>query len=177
MNTKMNKLALAMGALVMAGGAWAADSGSTAMGTSATIVDECSVGNIAPLAFSDLVMLNAGAQSATASASTGGTFDAICTNNIANTPKLKFSSANALTTSSFRLVGTDTSTYIVYTLKQTGTGATAITHGTEAAFPGFSADGKVKKLAIAGSIAASDKAEKKVQVYSDTITILSSYNL
>lgn len=175
MNTTMKKLALAIGALVMAGGAMAADSGSGTMGGSAAIVDECSVGTLATLTFGNLAMLTSGAQSSSASASTGGgTFDAICTNNSANTPKLRFTSANT-GTSDFRLVGADTSTYIVYTL---ATGAdVAIAYGTDAAFAGFTADGTVKNLTIKGSIAAAAKAAKKVQAYTDTITIQSSYNL
>ncbi|MBH2019392.1 MAG: spore coat protein U domain-containing protein [Burkholderiales bacterium] len=175
MNTKFSKLALAIGALVMAGGAMAADSGSGTMGISASIVDECSVGNTVALAFGNLAMLTAGAQSATASASTsGGTFDAICTNNTLNTPKLRFSSANT-GTSDFRMVGTDTTSYIVYTLATAADAA--IVYGTDAAFAGFTADGTVKSLTIKGSIAASEKGAKKVQAYSDIITIQSSYNL
>lgn len=176
MNTKMSKLALAIGAMAMAGGAMAADSGSGTMGSSAAIVDECSVGTLATLTFGNLAMLTTGAQSATASASTGGgTFNAICTNNSANTPNLRFTSANT-GTSNFRMIGaTDATQFIVYTL---ATGAdVAIAYGTDAAFAGFTADGTVKNLTIKGSIAAGEKAAKKVQAYSDTITIMSSYNL
>lgn len=175
MNTKMNKLALAIGALVMAGGAMAGASGTAPIGVNAVIVNECSVGNVLPLAFGTLSMLNNGAQSATASDSTGGgTFDAICTD-AAPTPKLKFTSANTGATTDFRLVGADTSTFIVYTLKESG--GPAITLATDAAFTAFSADGMTKNLAIAGSIAFGDKAAKKAQAYSDTITITSSFGL
>jgi spore coat protein U-like protein len=177
MNANMNKLALAIGAMVVAAGAMAANSGSTTMGANAAIVDACSVGNIGALQFGNLAMLTAGAQSGTASGSTGGgSFDAICTNNTLNTPKLKFTSANTLT-STFRLMGADTSSFIVYTLKESGVGGLDITYGTDAAFTGFGADGTVKSLAIVGSIAYDEKAGKKVQSYSDTITIQSSYNL
>jgi spore coat protein U-like protein len=174
---KMRKFALAIGAIIMAGGVSAADSGTgAAMVASATIVDECSVGNVAALAFGNLAMLNAGAQSTLPSASTGGgTFDAICTNNSANTPKLRFTSGNALATSTFRMVGADASTYIVYTLKESN--ENNIAYGTDAAFAGFAADGLVKSLVIKGSIAADEKVAKKVQGYSDTITIQASYSL
>jgi len=178
MNTTMNKLALAIGALVMAGGAMAAGSESGTMGTSAAILNECSVGNFSPLAFGTLAMLSNGAQSSADSASTGGgTFDAICTNG-APTPKLKFTSANTGTgTINFQLIGTDGS-LIVYTLKESSTGGTAaIVYGTDAAFTGFTATGTTKSLSIAGSITAEQKKAKKVQPYSDTITITSSFGL
>jgi spore coat protein U-like protein len=183
MNANMNKLALAIGAMVVATGAMATtatDSGSTTMGANAAIVDACSVGNIVALQFGNLTMLTgAGAQSASPSNSTsGGSFDAICTNNSSNTPKLRFTSANVpgTGTSTFRLIGaTDATQFIVYTLKESG--GAAIAYNTDAAFTDFVADGAVKPLAIAGSIAVVDKAGKKVQSYSDTITIQSSYNL
>lgn len=175
MNTTMNKLALAMSALVMAGGAVAADSGSATMGVSATIVNECSVGNTVALAFGNLAMLTGAAQSSGASASTGGgTFSAICTSNAANTPALRFTSANT-GTSDFRLVGADGTSFIAYTLATSG--SVDIAHSTDAAFTDFEADGTVKALRIQGSISAAEKAGKKVQAYSDTITIQSSYNL
>lgn len=176
MNTTMNKLALAMGALMMTNGAMAADSGSTTMGVTASIVDACALGNTVALAFGELTMLTNTAQSPTASDSSGGgTFDAICTKNTLNTPKLKFTSANTEGTNSFRLVGADNTSYIVYTLATVG--GTAIAHATDAAFNGFNADGVVKNLTIKGSITGAEKAGKKVQAYSDTITIQASYNL
>lgn len=175
MNANMNKLALAIGAMVVAAGAMAADSGSGTMGGTAAIIDECSVGTFATLTFGNLAMLTTGAQSGTPSASTGGgTFNAICTNNPANTPMLRFTSANT-GTSNFRLVGDDGNTYIIYTLATAAD--VAIAYDTDAAFGGFTADGAVKNLTIKGSIAAVAKAAKKVQAYSDTITIQSSYNL
>lgn len=175
MNTKMSKLALALGALVAAGGAMAADSGTTTMGVSAAIVNECSLGNVTALAFGNLAMLTSGAQSSTASASSGGgTFDAICTNG-APTPKLRFTSANVGGTSSFRLVGADATTFIAYTVAESG--GTAITYGTDAAFTGFAADGTVDSLTLTGSISAAQKAAKPIQAYTDTITITSSFDL
>lgn len=175
MNTKMTKLALALGALVMAGGAMAVDSGTGTMGVSASIINECAVGTAAELTFGDLAMLTAaGAQIATASASTGGgTFQAICTNGTPS-PAFKFTSLNTAD-SKFRLVGDDASTFIIYTLATAANAA--ITYGTAAAFTGFIADGTAQTLTIKGSIAAADKAAKGVQAYSDTITITSSYTL
>jgi spore coat protein U-like protein len=174
MKTKFNKMAFALAAALLSAGAFATDSGSATMGVTASIADECSVGNTVILDFGQLSMLSNGAQSSSASISvSGGTFDAICTNGT-TTPKLKFASANTSGTD-FRLKGADGSTYIVYTLAESG--GTAIAYDTAAAFTGFSADGTTKSLAITSSIAATEKAGKAKQAYSDTITITSTYGI
>jgi spore coat protein U-like protein len=170
---KFNKFAVAIAVALLSAGAFATDSGSATMGVTASITDQCSVGNTVALDFGPLSMLSNGAQSGNASASTsGGTFDAICTNGT-TTPKLKFASANSSGTD-FRLVGDD-GTHIVYTLAESG--GTAIAYNTAAAFSGFDADGTTKSLAITGSIAASEKAGKAKQAYTDTITITSTYGI
>jgi spore coat protein U-like protein len=174
MKMKFNKFAVAAAAALLSAGAFATDSGSARMDVSASIADECSVGNVVTLAFGQLSMLSNGAQSSTASTSTaGGTFDAICTNGTA-TPKLKFESKNT-SGSDFRLQGADLSTYIVYSLAESG--GTAIGYNTAASFTGFDADGTTKSLAIVGSIAATDKAGKAKQAYTDQITITSTYGI
>lgn len=173
MNNKLNKLVLAIGAVVMSGGVMAAASGSSSMNTTASVLAECSVGNVTALAFGDLVMLDKGGASNTASASSGGgTFDAACTTGT-STPKLKFTSANTGTAANFRFVGADATSFIVYTLAESGNAA--ITAGADAAFTGFTADGVAKNLTIKGSIASGEKSGKKAQAYSDTITITSSF--
>lgn len=175
MTTKFNKLAIAVAAALLSASAFATDSGSADMGVTASIGEECSIGNTVTLDFGTLSMLSNGGTSSAASTSTGGgTFDAICTSGT-TTPKLKFTSANAGSTSSFRLVGADTTTFITYTLAESG--GTAIAYDTAAAFTGFSADGSTKNLAITGSIAAADKSGKAMQAYSDTITITSTYGI
>lgn len=174
MKTKMRKLALVIGPLVMTGGAMADFSGSATMGVSAAIVNECSVGNINPMTFGDLAMLEAGAQSSAFSYSTGGTFDVICTNNPANTPKLRFTSANT-EGNNFRLKGADPSYYIEYRLLTNTAGS--INHGTDVEFAGLTANGFVSNLFVRGLIQPSFRSGKKVQTYSDTLTIQSSYNL
>lgn len=173
MTNKMTKLMLATGAMALTGLVMAANDTAT-MGVSAGIDNECAIGNVVGLTFGDLSMLSAGGQASTSSASTGGgTFDVICTNG-SPAPKLNFTSANS-GAGNFRLIGTDAMTVIVYTIYESNN--TAIAHGTNAAFTGFSADGAVKSLRIKGSIAASEKALKRVQEYSDTITITSSFTL
>ena len=52
--TKLGKLALAMGSLMLVGGAMAADSGTGAVVASAQINPECAVGNATALDFSAL---------------------------------------------------------------------------------------------------------------------------
>lgn len=173
MKTPSHQLAATVAAALLSVSAYAADSGEATMGVTASIGQECSIGNIAPLAFGALGMLNNGAQSSADSASiTGGTFDAICTAGT-NLPKLKFTSANS-SGSDFRLLGADDA-YIVYTLKESG--GTPIAYNAAAAFGGFEADGTARNLAIVGAISADEKRAKAAQSYSDTITITSSYGL
>lgn len=175
MKVSFNKFAVAFAATLLSAGAFATDSGSGTMGVTASIAEECSVGNAVTLGFGQLSMLSNGAPSSAASASvSGGTFDAICTSGT-TTPKLRFASANAGATSTFRLVGADTTTFIAYTLAESG--GTAIAYNTAAAFTGFTGDGTKKSLTITGSIASSEKSGKAKQAYTDTITITSSYGI
>ena len=174
MKTRFNKLAAACATALLSAGAFATDSGSATMGVTASIEEQCSIGNTAALEFGVLSMLDAGAVSSAASDSTGGgTFDAICTSGT-TTPKLKFTSANTSGTD-FRLLGDVDGAFIVYTLAESG--GTAIGYDSPASFTGFAADGATKNLAITGSIAASEKQGKAKQSYSDTITITSTYGI
>lgn len=179
MNTTMNKQALAIGALVMAGGAWAINDTST-MGTSATVAAKCAVGDGGGIAFSTLTMLNMADATQTASDSVAtSTFPAICTNGT-SAPKFTYVSANALTTD-FRLKGTGATAndYITYTpySSNDGTG-TAIVGGAATTYGGavpFAADGTTKTLNLSAKILAADKAAKLVQAYTDTITITAGW--
>jgi spore coat protein U-like protein len=169
-----SQLAFGVAAALLSVSALATDSGNNTMGVTASIGEECSIGNTATLDFGQMSMLDNGAPSSAASSSaTGGTFDAICTSGT-TTPKLKFTSANTSGTD-FRLKGADGSTYIVYTLAESG--GIAIAYDTAATFTGFSADGATKSLAIVGSVAGSEKIGKAKQNYSDTITITSTYGI
>lgn len=171
MKIKFDKRLAVVASALACASAFATDSGSGTMGVTASIAEECSIGNVTALDFGQLSMLDAGAVTGAASASSGGgTFDAICTSGT-TTPKLKFTSANT-TGADFRLKGG--SSYIVYTLKD---GSTEIAYGTPASFTGFVADGTAKPLVITGSIAASEKTGKPIQAYTDTITITSTYGI
>lgn len=171
--TKLTKLALAVGSMAIAAGAMATDSGSGSINVTASIAPECAVGNTTAMLFGSMTMLSAtGARTTSSRTSIGGTFDTICTNGT-STPKLRFTSPNAAG-NSFRLVGADGSTYIRYTLEESGRG-NAISPGNDATFTGLAADGSTKSLQIIGTITADAKHGKSVQTYSDTIYITSSY--
>ncbi len=171
--TKMTKLALAIGAMVVATVTMATDSGSGSMTVSASIAPECAVGNTTSIEFGDMTMLSArGAPTTAHRTSIGGTFDVICTNGTSE-PKLRFTSPNA-DGNNFRLMGSDGSTYITYNLAESGTGV-ALIPGNDAAFTGLVADGTTKSLQIIGTVPSHSKQGKRVQAYSDTITITSSY--
>lgn len=177
MITKMNKLALAMGTLLMAGGAMAVESLGAAMASTASVAPECAVAAATPIAFDKLVMLAVTA-SPTADASTvTGTFTAICTNGT-STPLFTYVSTNASGPgASFRLKGTD-ETVIDYALYAgASTTAAPITESTAIAHSAFLPNGTSQILSFTANIAAAAKAGKKVQTYSDTITITASWTV
>ena len=178
MNTKLNKLALAIGALAMVSGAWAANDTSTMAGT-ASVAAECAVGNGGTLAFGTLEMLNLETAAQTTVDTLGvSSFAAICTNGT-TAPKFAYSSANKAT-NDFRLKGATTATeFITYTLYSSADSSTApITGDTALAYGGavaFVADGTSKTLAVSAKILAADKATKLVQAYTDIVTITASW--
>jgi len=178
MNTKMNKLALVIGALVLAGGAMAADTAT--MGASATVAAECAVGNGVAIALGNLEMLNlTTATQTTADSVATSTFSAICTNGT-TAPTFTYVSANK-TTNDFRLKGTGITAndYITYTPYSTTDGSgTAIVGGVATTYGGatpFTGDGTTKTLNLSAKILAADKAKKLVQAYTDTITITAGW--
>jgi spore coat protein U-like protein len=175
-NIKMSKLALAISAMVMASGAWAANDTST-MAASAAVAAECAVGNGGGIAFGSLSMLNLVTAAQTSADSTAAsTFPAICTNGT-STPTFTYGSANALAATDFRLIGTtDPLVFIAYTpYPSADATGTAIVGAGAVAHPGFAADGTTKTLALSAKILAVDKQAKLVQAYSDTITITASW--
>jgi spore coat protein U-like protein len=104
-----------------------------------------------------------------------GSMKAICTNG-SGSPTFTFSSANGSGTD-FRLIGsTDATVFIKYSLHPDTSGAaSAFSHSVAAAYPGFSPDGTLKTLDLAGKILAAEKAGKKIQAYTDTITVTTSF--
>lgn len=176
MNTKFSKLALAIGALVMAGGAWAVDDTST-IGVSATVEAACSVGAGTAIGLSSLVMITADGTTSTADSVATNTFPAICTNGT-TLPKFAYSSANDAS-GVFQLIGATTATeFIAYTLHQDATGTlAAVAKATAIAHPAFTANGVSQTLSLAAKIVPAAKNGKSVQAYSDTVTITSSFGV
>jgi spore coat protein U-like protein len=175
MNTTMSKLALAIGALVVAGGAWAVNDTST-MGSTATVAKECAVGNGGGLSFGTLEMLNlTSAAQTTVDSVAASTFPAICTNGT-TAPTFTYVSANT-TGTNFRLKGVTTATeFIAYTpYPSADASLTAIVGAAATAHPAFTADGTTNTLDLSAKILAADKAAKLVQAYSDTITITAGW--
>ena len=176
MNTKMSKLALAIGALVMAGGAWATNDSAT-FDSTAAVASQCVVGNTSAMDFGTLVMLDAttGGLDTGKANGTGG-FDATCTNGTA-LQTLKFASLNGGGSAFKMKTGSGgLNELIAYTLYEgaADTG-TAIAHNTLAAFTGFDADGTVKSLQVTGKVLPAAKNSAKVGSYSDTVTITVGY--
>jgi hypothetical protein len=173
-NVKFKKFVIAVGAAIVASTACAEDA---TVGVSATIRPECAVTGTT-LTFTKLTMLN----TATANQSDqddvqAGTVRAICTNGTANV-KFIYTSANP-NGNDFQLRGTDGLTMIKYSLHQ-DTSATAgnqvSSGGLGVAHPAFSANGEAQDLPIAARVQAADKRAKKVQSYSDTITVTTSFD-
>jgi len=170
MNNKLNKLVLAIGVLVAAGGTMAATDGST-MEVTASVAAACSVGNGGTMALGTIAMISADGTRATTDTSITATFPAICTTGTP-APTFTYASANASATS-FRLKGSTTATeFITYSLfPSTDSSGTEIASGTPVAYTGFVIDGSSKALPLSAKILAASKTGQLVQAYTDTITI------
>ena len=179
MKTKISKLALTIGALMMTGGAMAASGDTSTVGSTATVAADCTVGAGSAIALGTLTMLTTDGTQTTADSTIGATFPAICTNGTTS-PKFAYSSANSSTgtgvAADFRLIGGTTATeFITYTPYPTSGGTGTAVSGTAAAHPDFTANGVSQSLALSAKILAADKAKKSVQSYSDTITVTVSF--
>jgi spore coat protein U-like protein len=178
MNTKLNlkKLALAIGAMALAGSAMAANDTSTTL-TTATISPACAVANGNGLAFSELIMLDFDlATNSSLASPAAGTFQAICTNGTA-TPTFSYVSGNS-TGTDFVLKGADTTTTIVYSLYGTNNqSGDVIVGGAATAHSEFTSTGLPQTLNLSAKIIAADRNAKPIQAYSDTITITANYAL
>lgn len=176
-NLNMSKLVLVVAAMMAAGGACAADtaSGTGTMAVSATVAAECAVGQSTAIAFGGLSMIVAGLPS-TVDDVAAGTMSAICTNGTSS-PKLKYTSLN-VSAGVFRLKGvTDATAFIPYTLYQDATAAgTAVVNNTPTVHSQFTATGAAQTLDLSAKILAANKSQVKVQAYSDTITVTTSFD-
>ncbi|MGZ5201398.1 MAG: spore coat protein U domain-containing protein [Telluria sp.] len=172
------KLLLGFTALLAYGAAHASqtDSNTGTLSVTTAISPECAVAQKTALNIPQLTMLNTStaAQDTTTDDKAAGALNAICTNGT-QTPQFRFSSANT-SGSDFRLVGTDATTFIVYTLWEGATASgTQIAHNTNAAFGTFTADGTQQVLNLSMKVAGADRAGASIQNYSDTITVTTSY--
>ncbi|MDB5758162.1 MAG: Spore coat domain protein [Burkholderia sp.] len=172
-NTKMNKLALAIGSLVMAGGVMAANT----FNATASISGQCVVSTTQAMAFNGLTMLDATTGGlSTAKNNATANFDATCTNG-GNAPTLKFVSSSGGGSAFGMLNQTALATEVIeYTLFEgTLDTGTSIAHNVDAAFTGFVADGTVKSLSVTGKVLPADKNGKPIASYSDTVTITATF--
>lgn len=146
------------------------------MDVTAAINPECAVTQNSAIAIGKLDMLSGGLQSTGENVGTGS-FNAICTNGTPN-PQFKYTSGNGAG-NAFHLAGVDdASQLIAYSLHQDTTGAgTAVAYDTPVSNAGFSADGVSHVLDVAAKILPADKNGKKVQAYTDTITITASFGI
>ncbi len=168
MNTKMNKLALAIGALVMSGGAMAANT----FDVSASIAADCVVSTTQAMAFTGLDMLTSSAGQSEEDTTATAKFDAICTNGT-DAPTFSFASTKGVT--AFEMTNPD-DVAIAYTLHQGSTGAGSnITHGAATVFNNFSADGTAQELSVTGKVIPSAKNTKPVGTYGDIVTITAAF--
>ena len=174
MKTKMSKLALAVGALMMAGGAIAATDTSSITST-ATIAKACVVGSPTAMAFGSLALLDAdtGKVVITGNNDAVGKFFTACTNGATD---VTYSFAGVAETGFAMLSGSDT---IVYTLFSDSGRTTPITKSIAAVsgdFAGFAADGEDHELSIYGRVVLADNVAKPVSAnYTDAITVTVTY--
>lgn len=174
MNTTMNKLALAMGALVMAGGAMAGTDTATLTAT-ASIDKACVVGTPTTMAFGSLALLDA----TTGKVVTSGNKDAVgkfftaCTN---GSTGVTYSFAGAAATGFAMDSGTDT---IIYTLFSDSSRTAALTKTTaadSADFAGFAADGADHELSVFGRVDLASNVAKPVAAYTDDVLVTVTYD-
>src|SRR4051794_37058310 len=112
--SKLSKLAVAIGATLVAASVYAANDTATFNVTS-SIASECVVGNTTNMVFGNLSMLNATSGGlSTAKNNATASFDATCTNGTL-LPTLKFASTNG-GGSAFKMQGGTGSDLITYTL-------------------------------------------------------------
>jgi spore coat protein U-like protein len=172
-NMKMRKLALALSAMALAGGAMAVNT----FDATASITGQCVVSTTQGMAFGGLTMLDATTgRLSTAKNNATATFDATCTNG-GSAPTLKFTSTNGGGSAFGMLNQTTLATDVIaYTLFEGGSDSgTAIAHAVDAAFTDFVADGTVKSLSVTGKVLPADKNGKPIASYSDTVTITATF--
>lgn len=172
MNTNLKKLVLAMGAAMMAGGAWAAtDSADLAVG--ATVENACAI-SAGTLAFGTLALeVNAGLGTKTAAnhdASSGTTISIACTNG-ASAAITAGLGANAVGLVRNMISGSDLLAYELYTDSGRGTVLDATTGSISYTGTGAATTNK----AVYGRITGTQLAAAKTGIYADTVAMTITY--
>ncbi|WP_198140664.1 Csu type fimbrial protein [Polaromonas naphthalenivorans] len=178
MNTTMNKLALAIGALVMAGGAMAADDNAN-LAVSATVLTNCAIGP-GTLAFPANLQLGVtkglgtkAANPANADSDSGTSISVTCTNgsSAAITAGAGANTAGVVATTRALKSG---SNYIDYEL-YTDTNRTTVLDGTNSISYTGTGLTEIDKTTIFGRILGADIATAKAGAYADTVAMTITY--
>jgi spore coat protein U-like protein len=175
MNTKMTKLAMAIGAMAMAGAAMATTDGST-LAVSATVSNNCAISN-GTIAFSTIQLAaNKGVgtigTTAAAAANSGSTISVICTNgaSAAITGGLGSNGSGAIR----KMIGgpgpgTDLLTYELYS---DSLHTTVFNTSNSIAYAGT---GLATSVIIYGGITGADIALAKAGSYADSVPLTITY--
>jgi spore coat protein U-like protein len=171
MKTQMTKLALAFGAMAMAGAAMAATDGST-LAVSATVLNNCAISN-GTIAFSTIQLAtNKGVgtigTTAAAAANSGSTISVICTNG-ATAAITGSVGANGSGAVRKMKAGAEFLTYELYSDSAQGTVFNTL---NPIAYAGT---GLATNVVIYGGITAADLAVAKAGAYADTVPLTITY--
>lgn len=173
MRKTLSVLAITGLVLSVSGMAMALGTDTTTFGVSAAVDAGCVVGTTGDMGFGSLALLDA----ASGKVVTTGNNDAIATFYQActtGTTGVTFAFAgNAVT--GFAMTGAggtpDTIAYTLFSDTARSAPLTKATAETSASFGGFAADGANHQLTVYGRIALVDMVAKKVDTYSDTVTV------
>jgi spore coat protein U-like protein len=176
--TKFTAFLAAVLVLTMGGVAMAAGSDTATFGVAASVDAACVVGTTGNMSFGSLAVLDSstGKVVTTGNNDATATFYQACTN---GTPDATLAFAGVAATD-FAMTGAAVASpdTIAYTLFSDAARSTAITKATPAlgsTFSGFAADGVDHQITVYGRIALASMVAKKVDTYSDTVTVTVSY--
>lgn len=173
MNTKMTKLAMAIGAMAMAGAAMAATDSST-LAVSATVLNNCAISN-GTIAFSAMQLAaNKGVgtigTTAAATANSGSTISVICTNgaSAAITGGLGTNGSGAVR----KMIGGSGTDLLTYELYSDSLQTTVFNMANPITYAGT---GLATSVVIYGGIAGADIALAKAGAYADSVPLTITY--
>jgi spore coat protein U-like protein len=164
-------LVLTMGGVAMAG------TDTATFGVAASVDAACVVGTTGDMSFGSLAVLDAttGKVVATGNDDATATFFQACTNGTTGAT-LAFA---GVAESGFAMTGAgalpDTIAYTLFSNSARSIGITKATPAAGSTFDGFAADGVDHQITVYGRIALASMVAKKVDAYSDTVTVTVSY--